>query len=244
MLRHFYSYTNHFPLCLTQNCALRCINCSLWKGAEKHEYDFKALIKSQKFFQKFPYCKTYHILGGDPVMHTQIKYILSFLKTNQIKIWLFTTGLYESETLKQLSSYVDRFFIQLPSPSESDYRDSAGYNGFNEFNQTIRFLKEQKRDVTITFLVTPMTIQLLPEFYELCLSYRLPGLIHYNPKDHFSYDSIAYIDRFFNIKNFSVYKNNHPTPKYCPHYACGLSSLPQRYKNAFLNNLIWLFNRL
>ena len=84
-------YFKTFLLFLTNRCNLRCATCfnknNISDGAEM---SFKYV---EKIVENNPLVTKYDIMGGEPLMHTEIDKILSYLERKNKQVGLYTNGI-------------------------------------------------------------------------------------------------------------------------------------------------------
>ena len=84
-------YYKTFLLFLTNQCNLRCINCfnkTNVGGTEEMSFEYVKTIIDHN-----PLVTKYDIMGGEPLMHSELEKILSYLEKSGKKIGLYTNGI-------------------------------------------------------------------------------------------------------------------------------------------------------
>ena len=138
------------PICLTlhitSNCNLDCIFCYIKNRDKTEELDYEKLVNFIKIIKP----KSVQLTGGEPCIYPHINYLISFLASNNIKIGMFTNGIYLRTIMHQLhyfdwlrvsiNSYIDKD-VDFIDP---DYPKRLGYVYIKHKNSPhIKELKEK-----------------------------------------------------------------------------------------------------
>src|SRR3990167_7612193 len=83
-----------YVLPVTARCDLNCLGCSLDIGtsAPDEGQEFVALIRDGRFFERYPYRRAYHIVGGDPFALKYLEQLLMFLHQSKVRVTLWIHG--------------------------------------------------------------------------------------------------------------------------------------------------------
>lgn len=142
-------------LTITSACTLKCRDClqQIPLIKNKKSLSFQDITESLKnTFRYIDYCKEFHIIGGEPLLHPQlpqiVEYIGTFYNQNVETIVIVTNGtlLPKEELLDALNRYHVRVEI-------SDYRKSASAPSGQKINEIETVLKQRQ----IPCILRPMS---------------------------------------------------------------------------------------
>jgi len=89
--KEYGAYHKTFLLFITNQCNLRCKNCfNRANVGGKKEMSFEYI---KNIVEANPHVDKYDIMGGEPLIHSEIDKILSYLDKNNKKIGLYTNGI-------------------------------------------------------------------------------------------------------------------------------------------------------
>jgi MoaA/NifB/PqqE/SkfB family radical SAM enzyme len=200
---------------VTTSCNLKCHNCSLWEKGDLTTENITSLIQENRFFSHFPIVGTYNVVGGDPLMFVDIVYLFTFLKSKGIKTRLWTNGIFSINNFESLKGIVDEIVLYFPSPIKESYSDYTGLATLESFIETLDYLKQDGFKVLLNYPITPETLPDLADAYELAYYRNLQLITHYSKYDRYSKDSIAFIKRFYKIKDVWVFQEDIYNPRVC-----------------------------
>jgi pyruvate-formate lyase-activating enzyme len=163
--------------------------------------------------------------------------ILLGLRDQGLKICLWSNGVAQPDQWRSIKGLVDRIMIYLPTISPEDYQLSVGFATWDEFEESLRFLKKNRYPFCFHTPVKQDNIAELPDVYAFAQSYSAPLALHYRSKDCVHPEHEKYISRFYRVKGVSVYKKTKLLPDtICP--ALPYSAFEDPYqvlKNAFFD---------
>ncbi|MDQ5970296.1 MAG: hypothetical protein QG603_73 [Patescibacteria group bacterium] len=85
------SYYKTILLFITNQCNLDCLNC-FYRASICRVPDEMSFEYIKKIVDNNPNVDKYDIMGGEPLLHSQLKKIINFLEKNNKKIGLYTNG--------------------------------------------------------------------------------------------------------------------------------------------------------
>ena len=97
---------------------------------------------------------------------------------------------------------VETVFIWCPTPIKDDFNFMVGEPLFDEFKESLTGT-ELSRQISLVMLVRPLSIEALPDFYDLCVDANTNGVILYLPQE-FNAEERRYIKRFKRVNNMRV----------------------------------------
>ena len=216
-------------------CDLACLGCSMWERPAKEaiqvDKDICRKVKNNNInFQS----KWLNVTGGNPLMNSYLPKILDHFKKKKHKVRLWTHGKMSQDFLEIVRPVIDECVLFIPNPNKKQYRLKTGSDNFENVLENLDWIK-QLVSTKISFRVTPENIDWLPEIYELSFQKNIPLWILVNPKDNFTGNSLAFIKRYYRVKNVYVFEDTIYTEKWCHGFGSGILSPWQHTKN-------WLFN--
>ena len=227
---------SHTTLQLTSSCNFKCLNCSLWKNNQT----------TQKKSDIYKFQKQHiHIYGGEPFNLENIPSQLQQLKKQKNQITIWHNGSVNTDHLKILDNLIDHHIIFIPHINISEYTVLTGYDGLDNIKETILYLLEEKKNVSISTFISRETIEWLPDLYDWCFENKLPLILHINKNEKLSKESLAYIKRFKRIRNVFIFYTTSSTKFYCKSVPLeGIHSTTQILSNIFDNFVIKCRQRL
>ena len=106
----FLDRLSQYTLVTNKQCHFECLGCDLWNQPASYGV-FRALIETGAFFTIYPKKRVYNIVGGDPLLHPDIFLLLAYLKSNGIKIRVWTNGGIAHEYIEKALPFVDVFVV-------------------------------------------------------------------------------------------------------------------------------------
>jgi MoaA/NifB/PqqE/SkfB family radical SAM enzyme len=228
---------SQWTLEVTPECNLKCGACSLWDSGKRVRKGLLESIQEGSFFAQFPNKKLVNVVGGDPFENLDLTLILSGLKAQGIKTRLWTNGIAQPEQWRSVKDLVDSIMVYLPTVAPEDYQLSTGFATWEEFEESIRFLKKNRYPFSFHTPVKQDNLADLPDLHAYAKEFAVPLMFHYRPKDCVHPEHEKYISRFFRVKGVSVYKKKTAVPgTVCPALPYGDVQHPyQVLKNAFFD---------
>ena len=141
-----------------------------------------------------------NIYGGNPAKSRYFKDVLKVIKHKKLKARVWTNHHIQAFSNKDLSYFIDELVIWCPSPDKILFNEFCGRAYFDQFLAAIKKIKTRK---TLSFKVTALSFEQLPEFYDLVISANASGLLLYYPKE-FSVEQRRYIKRFKRVNHMQV----------------------------------------
>lgn len=226
-----------YNLQVTETCNLRCLGCTLWNRdvSGDLEESLRNLIYNDTFFSIYPRRKIYNIIGGEPSNFRALPDVLSYLKNNSIKNYLWTNLTMDSENLMECLPFVNRLFVYLPFPSKESYENFTGEASYETILYNLQILKKRKIPVSFYCPVTPENISWLPDIYEFAYQNKAELILYWNPKrSTLSKESVQFLKRYKRVKNVWLIKTKPVPDTYCP----GLPYGPMSDSLAYLGDAV------
>ena len=162
-----------------------------------------------------------NIYGGGVHLSDQIEAILTDCQLRQLKPRVFTNH-FILEKAPALLSQIDELMIWCPSPDPKGFDFIAGEPMFNYFKSAL--IEQRTSHITLVFTVRPLSFEILPEFYDLCVDLNVKGLILYVPAE-FTREERRYIRRFKRVNNTRVIKHQNKMGNHCFAVPSGINGL-------------------
>lgn len=160
---------NKVNIIITHKCNLRCKHCYMNAGNNDYEnyeimlYNFKNTIHE---LQKLG-TKEVMLTGGECTTSPILFEILDYCKKTDIKTSIFTNGILFN---KKICTYVDDYCLSLDGLKKNHNKLRDRDNAFDNTIKTIKYLIEQKKNVTVQVTVTKLNLIELPKLIDLLYS--------------------------------------------------------------------------
>jgi len=100
-----------------ERCNCRCLMCDIWKRDSNGELNVKSLTHHRDSIINLG-VRQIVLTGGEPLMHSNLGAICSFLKECGVTITLLSTGLLLKKRADLVASSVDEIIVSLDGPEE------------------------------------------------------------------------------------------------------------------------------
>lgn len=224
-------------LIVEKNCQLQCLGCELWQRPSK-SVSFKYLIQTQQFFSQYPKKRMYNIVGGEPLLNSEIYLLVAYLKSMGIKIRLWTNGRLPLDYYEKARMFVDIFVVYLPVYDSDLYIEKVGVGELSDLEETLTILNQENYPLVLSMPLEVDTIGFMPELYEFAYGLKVPLLFHYDP-NYFQKESWKYIHRFLSINGVSVVRST-LSVGVCKSFPVSIDS----FRNVMCLELANLFRRI
>ena len=175
---------------ITRRCNLRCKHCYLGTVAEV-DMELEAIKEIVDDAIKLGACKI-AITGGEPLLHSDIKELLAYIKEKQIYIEIFTNGtLLDDQTCQFLGDMgIGKVFLSLDghvAKVHDKIRDRDG--AFDKAMRAIAYLKKYDIDISVACTFNRLNIKCADEIVEFLEDLEVPYkldciLMEGNAKEH------------------------------------------------------------
>ena len=134
-------------------CNCRCIMCDIWKREEASEIRVADLERHRVALRRLG-VRWVVLTGGEPLMHSDLAALCAWLRADDIRLTLLTTGL----LLWKRAALVARFFadvnVSLDGPAELHDSIRRVHGSFRLVRQGVDALRDQRDDIRITARTT------------------------------------------------------------------------------------------
>ena len=188
-------------------CHGTCVDCSIWRNPVGYKSDIKSLCASKRLFFVFRKKPILNIIGGDPVESFEdLAELLNYLNyfDVDIRVWVPLFCDY-----KKLHPYLKKIQLWIFIPT-SNFEEMWSYTqciNWEEAKKNLSVLISEYPNVGLCHKIMPHNIQTLPELYDYSRSIKKKLLLHYQEKDSFSEESLAFIKRYRWVKGVYLYKS-------------------------------------
>lgn len=162
---------------VTSACNLKCKHCFYYteknKLNSKTDFCTEKMLSLAEFFIDELNIIRFTITGGEPFLRKDIFKLLKYLKSRNVIIDLQTNATLITEKIaiklaKILDVETDNIQISLDGASENTHDKTRGKGSFERTVQGIEHLAKQGFYISISYTVTTLNIDELPELYDLC----------------------------------------------------------------------------
>lgn len=216
-------------LSVTSECFLKCSFCTLWKKSVSLSDTFDV----DSFLLKHHSDSYINIVGGDPLLFPSLYPLLSALKKAKKHVVFWMTGQAELEVYEALLPFVSSVCFHLPSCDRSSYLSVTGVDGFDSLCASVSFFKENSMGTCFFHRVRSETIDILPDLYAFSLEKKCRLILFCDPADLLGSDHLAYVKRFYSIKNVFVYIGTFDFQSCASLSTNSLNSFLKNFKNEF-----------
>lgn len=238
---------------ITEKCNFRCAHCFVDSTYQGNEMSLSLIIK--KVIPNFIESKVKKVTltGGEPMVHKNIKEIVSALCENNISVSICTNGsLITDSFLSEVCKYENiHFNISLDGLRVDSHGKFRGNLSVNTYNEIINNIKKIGQLAMLNgILTTPNKYASIEEYDELCCFAKEnhAKYILFNPLSAFGRgqetQSLAYtMEEMINLKNkilrhndekFEVVCIRFPNEEQLPLGECPLGSFPYVFTNGDL----------
>lgn len=150
---------------ITNKCNENCVFCH-WKDTTSLSLEQVKMIVNNLSIVKI---KDIILTGGEPLLHSELYEILSWLKENRIDCDLCTNGIaLNEENALILSEFLSEISVSLDSSKSLIYDELRGTkNGFEKVISGINILNRNKIDVHLTCVVNKKNQDEIEDIVEL-----------------------------------------------------------------------------
>ncbi|HLH34577.1 MAG TPA: radical SAM protein [Alloacidobacterium sp.] len=113
-----------------ENCNCRCLMCDIWKRPAGAELSLDMLATLRDSLHNLG-VRQIVLTGGEPLLHTQFEELCRFLKEQNLRITLLTTGLLLQKRAESVAAWIDEIIISLDGPEAIHDRIRGIKRGFD-----------------------------------------------------------------------------------------------------------------
>ena len=132
---------------ITNRCNAHCAFCIEREGYAPPERDVESLIQATLAMSNYP---SVLILGGEPLLYSQLEKYLKGIRPHKENIYLTTNGALLEKNAEMLAKYLDGVNISIHSPKENvNDRCFKAHICFEQLRAGIRIFQREKIPVRI-----------------------------------------------------------------------------------------------
>lgn len=174
----------HTPIVhIIQNCNSPCLMCDCWKTKEKIWHPARTL---RIFFEKMQDlgATTIMVSGGEPLLHPELREIISDIKACGLRVMLNSNGLLLHKNMWLVEMEIDHLIISLDGYDPESYKKLRGINGFDIVLKNILAFKDYSKKTKLGFrtIVNRLNFNKLDWYFNLIYLHGLDG-IGFSPAD-------------------------------------------------------------
>lgn len=188
---------------VSRSCDWMCLGCPLVSSVTQ-------ALHIQKTVDKLKSSGYVNIYGGNPFMYVHFLKLIVFLtKKNPIKLAIWSHPLDDIDRYVDLVPYIKKWFIYVPTVLPDVFEEFVESCTYSDFKAHLYQLKEARISFQLVHFVTPYTISVLPDIYELAFLLEVPLIIVYNTTS-LSKNEVKYVKRFLHVKKVRVFFTRNP----------------------------------
>ncbi|MCK5475816.1 MAG: radical SAM protein [Candidatus Pacebacteria bacterium] len=159
---------------ITPRCNNDCLYCyNVWKENSSYLCGELRAVQIKELFTKLfseVVPKRITIAGGEPLMHTDLFEVISFLRSENIMVSIATNGtLLSEEAIRRLvTSGVDYFEISLVSLNPKTYQRLSQNSKLSQVKKAILSVKKYKVKLTVSFVANKLNLDDLEDVIDFC----------------------------------------------------------------------------
>jgi MoaA/NifB/PqqE/SkfB family radical SAM enzyme len=173
---------------VTNKCGRRCIYCEVSAeystSGDLEEYNFfnskENVLKVINEFSGGSKPKVISVLGGEPLLHPNLPFIVKKLKEKNIKINITTKGTGRYDAIREvLSTGVDEISFSIDSTDRDTVNHMVGSKtAYDEIMKCIEIAKGFDAELSITSIITSANLTEIRKIIEFSLKNRI-SVIHF-----------------------------------------------------------------
>ncbi len=158
-------------LTLNRNCNLRCKWC--YAKGEKFDFNLKmdfGLAQELIDFINDLGVKEVALIGGEPTCYSELKKLISYIKSKDIKVCLITNGLIFSDKsyLQELENLgVDSVNFSMKGWSKESYIVNTGVDAFDKTLEALKNISNSNINSMVSFVISYENIDYLLKVVEI-----------------------------------------------------------------------------
>lgn len=152
-------------LYLTERCNSRCVTCDYWR----HGRIDMTLETVSRWLPGFAALGTRVVLisGGEPLLNPQWPQIAALLRTQDLRLWLLTSGLSLAKHAGRVRELFDSVTVSLDGTCAATYCAIRGLDAFDKVCEGISAAAALGSHVSVRVTVQRANYRELPEFVKL-----------------------------------------------------------------------------
>ena len=134
-------------------CNCRCVMCDIWKRQETSEISV-AHLQSHRSAIRALGVRWVVLSGGEPLMHSDLESLCAWLKAEQVRLTLLTSGLLLSRRAETITRFVDDVIVSIDGPPEVHDRVRRVRGAFELIRKGVEALRRYRSNIRVTARTT------------------------------------------------------------------------------------------
>jgi MoaA/NifB/PqqE/SkfB family radical SAM enzyme len=130
-------------------CNCRCLMCDIWKRDEAAEITAATLERHRESLRRLR-VEWVVLTGGEPLMHSDLSSLCTFLRELGVRLTLLTTGLLLSRRAAEVAMLFDDVIISLDGPRSVHDAIRRVRGGFDLIQSGVSELRERRPDIRVS----------------------------------------------------------------------------------------------
>lgn len=180
------SYPEELVFNITNKCRRKCIYCEV-----SAEYSMSEVLEENNFYSSKENVikvinefndgykpKIISVLGGEPLLHPNLPFIIKKLKDENVRVNITTKGTGDYEALKLvLEAGADKISFSMDSTDRDMVNHMVGSKtAYDEIIKCIEIVKESDAELAVTSIITSVNFTEIHNLIEFCLKNGMSGI--------------------------------------------------------------------
>jgi MoaA/NifB/PqqE/SkfB family radical SAM enzyme len=132
-----------------ERCNCRCLMCDIWKRESSSDLNMEEFARHRTSIINLG-VRQVVLTGGEPLMHSNLTAICSFLRECGVKITLLSTGLLLKKHAALVASWIDEIIVSLDGPEEVHDCVRRVRSGFQLIRDGVLAVRQLKPKIPIS----------------------------------------------------------------------------------------------
>jgi MoaA/NifB/PqqE/SkfB family radical SAM enzyme len=146
----------HLPVLVLHahtSCNCRCVMCDIWKSKESHAFTPSDLEPHLESIRRLG-VRWVVFSGGEPLLNRELPALAGFLKREEIRLTLLTTGLLLGKHAAQVAESFDDIIVSLDGPEQVHDAIRGIDKAFALLHSGIRAIRKHRPSLSVTARTT------------------------------------------------------------------------------------------
>lgn len=167
---------------ITSGCTNSCIYCyNVWKKDKDYPKGELSLSGIKNLFEKLLGEITPEgiaLTGGEPLLHSCILEVVSFLNDKKIKVGIASNGILLDEVITQklVNKGVDYFEISLISTKQKTYNSLTQDNQLKKVKKALLNVKKYRAKLTVSFVITKLNLVEIEDIIDFSFAFSTDSI--------------------------------------------------------------------
>lgn len=154
-------------LYITRRCNLRCRMCNVWRSPTD-ELNTESMFKIIDRLDKLGVMHI-QVTGGEPFLRKDINNIISYIRRKGLSAYASTNGTLPLSVYEKIvESPINGIGVSLHSTNPKIQEKINGVGSWRKTINTIRFLKEKRKNVYVCCVVSSLNLHEVPNIVRFC----------------------------------------------------------------------------